>query len=143
MEMPLEGGINHWMHSVDRLVNPANREVTQEWRNNVVSLAASGQKQQAFEQVLDKLIEFQDPYSLGVENGRADEWLKTSREPGIIAWLDQQVKADEANHALHQSAAAALGANPPLTHATAPSATPAAQSAQATHPTRDQLGRTQ
>ena len=118
-EVPMDTGISHWKHTVDRMVRSG--EVSSGWRDFVVHLAATGKEQEAFDQVRDSLIQSGDPYTFGVESGQAPTWMSDSREPGIHAWLHEQVEEHrakaEAGKSMEKTATVALDATPPLTHA--------------------------
>jgi len=118
MEPPLESDVIRWKQAVTRLVDPYNKEVPDDFRDDVVRLAASGDqkdKQEAFERIRDELIKVKDPDSHDVQNKLASESVRASREPAILAWLAEQVAADDAA----RSATAAFGASTPLTHVAA------------------------
>lgn len=111
-----------WGQNLDRLVSDRyGQQVPQGWRDQVVGLAASGRQDEAFEQARQELLNAGDPYSIGVENGRAPEFLRESYEPGIRAWLDRQVEADQAKGGDSAPQSAKLtwleDATPPLTSA--------------------------
>ncbi|MFI5691417.1 hypothetical protein ACIA58_06220 [Kribbella sp. NPDC051586] len=114
VEVPHDAGIQHWKGSVGRLVDPYNQEVPEGWRDQVVKLAAEGHEAEAVTQIKAKLVQAGDPYSLQAESGAGDPGISATRDAGIAAWLQDQVKADQ----LKQSAGAALGATPPLARAT-------------------------